>query len=241
MVRKLTALLLCGIILLSGCVPDKKDDGSNGAASPGIENITVGILSGDVAGREKEYIKVSGHPDSEIEDALNSDLFLFSTWDDVEDKDYTLGYAVVGNYLSVRRTGIRYKEGDAYPVSFLETQIFDLETGNQAEKAGSIGDFLQIGQELRNFITSGTFKQIHPDGIEIEGAAERLAVEIVDNYDTTYETFEMRFYLTETSIVLYIEVSHAEGDYWACEAAYSDIRPALQKRVKLALGWDPYE
>ena len=170
-----------------------------------------------------EYLEVSGHPDSAVEENLNIELFTFSTWaaDDIDDLKFS--FSIVGDFVSVRRTGMRYEEGAAYPVSFLHTQIFSLSTG---EQAGSLSDYVKVGPELREVITSGAFKQVYPDGIEIEGAAERLASEIVDTYN---------FYLTETSLGIFIETLHTEGDYWVFEAPYPVIYPAVQTKLALEL------
>ena len=190
--------------------------------------IAVAIATDILDGAEVEHINVSGHPDLAIEERLNGELYAFSTWGDAE--GVTLDFAVVGNFLSVRRTGTQYTEGAAYPINFLQTQIFDLTTG---EQAGRLSDFVKIGPELREVITSGAFRQVYPEGLTMEGATERLAVEIVDNYDPEY--FDLRFYLTETSFGLYIETLHVEGDYWAFEAPYADIRPSVQTKLALEL------
>ena len=234
MARKLLALLMAGALLMfAGC---SQNQGGEETTDPMPEEskITVSIETAD----GMKFLKVSGLEDPAAEESINSELFTFSTWG-LEESDmdgFKLEYAVVGDYLSVRRSGTKIEEGAAYPTNFFHTQIYDFSTGRQA---GDLREFIKIEEDFRNLITSGAFKMIHPEGVEIEGAAEHLAAAIVDPFE--YESFESRFYLTETGLGLYMEVLHAEGDYWIFEASYADIYPVMQKKLALALDMVPYE
>ena len=224
------------VLLLTGCTSNQaiKEVPAEPSPTPEKNEITVSILTGDVVGRNKQYFKVSGLADSEVEDALNSDLFLFSAWDGIE--DYTLDFAVVGNFLSVRRAGTQNTEGSAYPTNFLQTQIFDLSTGKQA---GSLADFVRLDKDILDNIEDGIFKLVYPEEIKsvipIDDVNERLYEEIVNNHARRDDYFDMNFYLTETSLGLFIETLHAEGDYWVFEATYEAIRPILSEKLLAAL------
>jgi len=234
-------------LLFAGCAGNNGANNQNGASNAGNQDepwkdaeggqIAVGIATNILLdGTEVKYIHVSGHPDPAVEKDLNGELYAFSAWDLEDMKDIKLEFTVTGarQFLSIRRSGTRHTEGAAYPVAFLETQIFELDSG---EQAGDIKEFIKVDNDFRKLITSGVFKQVYPEGVEAEGAAERLAAEIVDKMSPDY--FDLRFYLTDTSLGLYIEVLHAEGDYWAFEAPYTAITKSMQK--KLALEYNLYQ
>ena len=225
-------------LLFAGCAGNNGANNQNGSNAGNQSEpwkdaeggqIAVGIATDNSGGTEVEYIHVSGHPDPAVEKELNEELYVFSTWDTVftmgddngDVDNIKLNFAVVGNLLSVRCSGTRNTEDSAYPTNFLRTQIFDLTTGKQA---GSLSEFIKVGEELRNLIKSGAFTILYPP--ERDDGNERLAAEIADTY---------AFYLTETSLGLFIDVLHAEGDYWVFEATYEAIRPVVQTKLALEL------
>ena len=120
-------------------------------------------------------------------------------------------------------------ESTESPKRYLRTQVFDLTTG---EHAGGLENFVELGKDLLDFITDGTFRQVYPG--EITGADWQLSDEMArrdNDYSDPY------FYLTETNLGLYMSVEGEEG-YWAFEAPYEQIELILTEKLLVALGFE---
>jgi len=251
--KKLCAIvLLAAILTMAGCsskpsseptaAPSEappaspsatpSDDGEMQQGSTPESQVAARIETEEMGEYSAEYIQVSGLPDEDIQDALNNELKMFGTWgidnEGGETITATAEYSIIGDsYISVRQIQTTYVEDAAYPTSVFNSQLFSLETGMSVD----ISEFMVVDDELADAIESGVFVQIYPE--EIEGAAEMMVEEFVDN-GMEYET---RFYLTEMGIGIYInERLHVEGDYWVFEAEYGDIERLLTVELLDILG-----
>ena len=172
-----------------------------------------------------EYVEVTGLPDIEVQNKLNEELEVFFAWVTVDaenpDKkvDVTAKYSIIGNrFISVRAYDLEYVEGAAYPVNYLRSNTYDLQTG---EYAGPLSAFVQV-EGLMELIMAGKFANIEP-GVELPEMADKL-------YDNVNDS--INFYLTETALGLSIEgENHASGDYWSFEASYEDLQSVLEQKL----------
>jgi hypothetical protein len=211
-------------------------DVDNGHSFSGIiteDGYMVGVRTEITGNDEERFITVSGLSDPAVEESLNEELYIFSTWgvgipyeDNIVTEVYGFEYAVVGDYLSVCRLDMVLWDGAEHPALYLRTQIYNLAAG---EQAGSLSDFIDLGKDLLDLIEDGVFTQVYPG--EIDGANERLIAEILNKHGQG-AYFDTSFYLTQTSFGLYID-GDVEGEkgYWAFEAPYEDIRLILKENL----------
>jgi hypothetical protein len=187
--------------------------------------VTVTKITEEVNGSAVQYITVSGLADAVTETKLNEDLYDFSTRDagvQAGSADVTvvlsLKYAVVGDVLSVSRSDMVLGTGTQGAANYLRTQTYDLISGQIC----SLTDFVSLGLDILDLIEEGEFAQVYPG--EISGANEKLAADIQEKHAQNPDYINTSFYLTNTSLGLYIDDDSDGGrGYWAFECPYDKL------------------
>jgi hypothetical protein len=209
--------------------------------------VVAGVRTETKNGKEERFLAVSGLSDPAMEGLINDKLYVFSTQktsplvnNGTIAEINSLDLEIVGNFMSVRRVDLVqwdpavYEAADEYPTAYLQTDIFDLATG---EQAGSLEDFLYLGKETMDAIQAGLFKQVFPG--EMTGALAMLEDRLSASDGESY--FENRFYLTDTAFGIYMDgrVENDDNCYWAFEAPYAQIASILSEKLLAALKMDP--
>jgi hypothetical protein len=187
---------------------------------------TLVVADEDIDRIDVKYLKVSGMENSEVQEMLNEELFIFCTWPTVnrdnDDKNITVAVQsnVIGDrFISVRAFDSIYAEDAAYPDNHLRAIVFDAETG---EYAGDISEFMDV---YALNAAANSFVQIFPEE-PIDGAFEVLTEELDAN----------DFYLTHDSVGVFVTGRpHAAGSYWIFEVKYDDVLPFLRQQILDAL------
>jgi len=173
-----------------------------------------------------EYLQISGHPDSRIEQSINLILggmaWLYEISPTEEDLFYDMKceYTILaGRYLSASYYMQYDHRGDPHPWRWLDSIVLDLKTGLEVELA----DVINIDGRLRNKLTSREFDYSDEGESQIVGLDEG-ALEEVDLEDFYRQICSYGFFiLSENSIGFIVEVPHYIGDYWVLAFPYESI------------------
>ena len=237
--------------LLEGVIPSLNDtEGSEeddaGSPDPGPDGISVTINTEHYeyinnvtyADISVDHLRISGHPDEEIEERINQALEESAWVDEVsrteEDVQYhmTCDYTLLaGRYLSARYYLQYYSRTAAHPWRALLCITLDLETGLTVE----LTEIMTIDDRLLQKLIGGEFDQSDDGDSQIVGIGEGVLEEC--DYEDFYWQISSfgRFSLMKNSIGFTVEVSHVDGDYWVLAFPYSGVGELLDPRfVELA-------
>lgn len=169
---------------------------------------------------QARYIEVSGLADNSIQTKLNEELKDFCIAPTLSAKgdtiyDITPVFEVIpGDLLSVRTYNTAYTAGAAYPVNFVQAQLFSLTTGER--DTGDLWDFIKDKEAFKQLTLDGRFG-LTPVGVgdeiseEIKTAAYKKLAESMDTAE-----FAAQFYFGDGGgLNVWCEgENHATGDYW---------------------------
>ena len=178
--------------------------------------VEVKEFAGD--NRHWESLAVSGMADEAAQKKINSLLGDFGQPpcgeppDDNWRYDSKVGYAIVGDCLSVTRSLTTTSlASSAWPLKEFSAMTLQL-------SGGEVYTFPLNAATLRKALNEGKFRQVHPEKPVKDGLTQ-LA-------DSIKEEFIPPYYLTETGVGLYLNgPDHDEGEFWLFEADYADLPP----------------
>ena len=229
--------------LLEGVIPTLNDPESgeeDDAGSPGtgpdgipvtintehyeyINNVTYADISVD-------HLRISGHPDEEIEESINEALEGAAWVDEVSRTEENVQYhmtceytLLAGRYLSARYYLQYDNRTAAHPWSDLVCITLDLETGLTVE----LPEIMTIDERLLQKLTDRAFDQSDDGDSLIVGIGEGVLEEC--DYEDFYRQISSTggFTLMKNSIGFIVGVSHVYGDYWVLAFPYGDVGELL--------------
>ncbi len=226
-------VLLC--LFLSGCnlsISQKREQSSDFADSS-VSNLYTVVPEIISQGKITiKYPQIKGLGDDSKEKTIN-DIIKNTVWDNnvesiviiyqddqnvdvIKQLSQDLTYQVTLNtdaLLSVVYTGTAYLEGGAFPTYVIDTITVDIKNAKKLE----LTDFTAIDNNLAQKIKHST--EVSNESVK-EGMAQSNLIGEVQNFDDQVLIQGLKekyayytYYLTPTSLVISVQVSHAGGDY----------------------------
>ena len=232
--------------LLDGVVPklddtERSEEDDSGSPDPGPDGVSVtintehyeyinNVTNADIS---VDHLRISGHPDEEIEERINQALEGAAWVDEVsrteEDVQYhmTCDYTLLaGRYLSARYYLQFYHQSGAHPWRDLVCITLDLDTGLTVE----LPEIMTIDERLLQKLIDREFDQSDDGDSEIVGIGEGVLEEC--DFEDFYRQINTigKFTLMKNSIGFIVGVAHAEGDYWVLAFPYGEVGELLDPR-----------
>lgn len=139
--------------------------------------------------------------------------------------------------LSIKYLGSYFVEGAAYPVNFYHTITINLDKAEILK----LSDLFVIDQAFVDAFKMGTYAPYDVD-LDLEAAGENVQDIISKQYTDEeliawFSDAEVDFYMTETGVILSVEVPHALGDHLEMAVTYENIESNI---IKDNLVWANY-
>lgn len=146
--------------------------------------------------------------------------------------DYTIKKQDL-NILSIIYSGIGYIKGAAHPNNLLYTTNIDINTGKKLR----LKDIVNINKNLTSKFINGDFKPLNPyvDHTLSNFSNEELlktleSADSLDNLDSKTHS-DVFSYLTNDSLGISMNVSHAAGDHTEFEIKLTDIKNNIKEKT----------
>lgn len=218
------------VVDISESVNKEKKDA--GAAEEASSTASFDIKSLEKYGDEQtqaRYVEVGGLKDSAVQEKLNKALKEFCLSPTVTaGKDTTYDImpvfeVVSGNLLSMRTYNTAYTKGAAYPVSSIQTQLFNMTTGEK--DSANLWSFIKDKAAFQKLIQD---RKVGFAAAGVEGAlSEDLKKAAYQKLAESIESPELStqfFFGDGGRLNVWCEgQNHATGDYWLFDVPVTDL------------------
>jgi len=226
-------LILLLIFLISGCESQKDVTEDNISDKEAYEITKENYTDNNII---INYPQISDLYDNEKQIRINEMIksqaleVLENYKDGISDLNLEMGYEIKyqgKDILSIQYIGLSATQGAAYPINEYNTSNIDLEK----EQILLLSDVVTINETLVEKFNAGKYVAYNTSlNLETEGALN----DALHNFDSDglieiLNQKNTKFYFTNDSLVVSIEVPHVLGDHLEMEIKYGDLNDLLLK------------
>ena len=219
--------------MISGCSDDKEkgEEEVNNTENDKYDITEVTYTDNNI---NINYPQISNLSDSEKQDRINELIktealvVLESYKDDINNLNLNMNFEIMykgSDILSIKYLGLSSVKGTAFPTNEINTTNIDL----AKEQLLTLSDVVTVNDTFIEKFNAGKYKEYSSDlNLESEGALND-ALNYLDsnNLIASFKKEAAKFYFTNESLVVSVEVAHVMGDHLEMEIKYNDLGDLL--------------